>query len=214
MIVKPQRIHPTAIIEKNVEIGEGTSIWDNVHIRPETSIGKECIVGEKSHISYNVKIGNKVKINAFVYICTGVVIEDWVMISAGTVFTNDKFPRSVDPDTGDLISSEPTEETLSTVVRRGVTIGANATVGPGIELGEFSMIGMGAVVTKSVLPYTLAVGNPARIRGYVCQCGKPLATFSQDTKFPSGLLSCNHCRKEYSLHDNHQIRHITSAPAY
>ena len=87
------RIHPTAAIEDGVEIGEGTAIWDSVHIRgPGTSIGSSVIVGEKTYIAYDVNIGNRVKINAFVYICAGVTIEDGVMISAGTIFTNDRFP--------------------------------------------------------------------------------------------------------------------------
>ncbi len=91
------RIHPTAIVEEGVTIGSGTSVWDNVHIRgPETTIGEDCIVGEKSYIAYGVKIGDRVKINAMVYICTAVTIEDGVMISAGTIFTNDRFPARDD----------------------------------------------------------------------------------------------------------------------
>ena len=194
------KIHPTAMIEDDVQIGPGSSVWDNVHIRHHTVIGDDCIIGEKSHIAYNVHIGNKVKINAFVYICTQVVIEDWVMVSAGTVFTNDKFPRAVDPATGEPKTSDPTEETLTTVVRRGVTIGAQATIGPGIQLGKFSMIGMGSVVTRSVMPYTLVVGNPARVRGYVCECGKPLQLFGHDVAQSSTntVYDCSECQQNYT----------------
>ena len=108
------RIHPTAIIEHDVCLGEGTAVWDNVHIRHATRIGDECIIGEKTYIAYGVKIGNRVKINAFVYICTAVTIEDGVMISAGTVFTNDRFPRATTPDLKRLRPSEPDEQTRPT----------------------------------------------------------------------------------------------------
>lgn len=155
-------------------MGKGTCVWDNVHIRHGVKIGKNCIIGEKTYIAYDVKIGNLVKINSYVYICAKVTIEDMVMIAAGTVFTNDKFPRAVTSQMSGLKTSEPTEETLSTYVRKGATIGANVTVGAGIEIGEFAMIGMGSVVTGNILPYQLAYGNPAKPRGYVCKCGMPL----------------------------------------
>ena len=92
------RVHPTALVERDVAIGAGTSIWDNVHVRFGAAIGEECIIGEKTYIAYEVKIGNRVKINAFVYVCNAVTIEDGVMISAGTIFTNDRFPRATTPD--------------------------------------------------------------------------------------------------------------------
>ena len=92
------RIHPTALIEDGVEIGEDTAVWDAVHIRAPSSIGRNCIIGEKSYIAYGVEIGDRVKINAFVYICTAVTIETGVMIAAGTIFTNDRFPRATTPD--------------------------------------------------------------------------------------------------------------------
>jgi len=170
-------VHKTAIIEKNVKIGKGASIWDNVHIREGTIIGENCIIGEKTYIAYGVKIGNLVKINSFVYICTGVVIEDMVMIAAGTVFTNDKYPRSFTSDFKQLQTSKPTNDTLTTIVRKGATIGANVTVGCGIEIGEFAMIGMGSVVTKDVPSYALVYGNPAKIHGRVDEKGKILEKF-------------------------------------
>src|SRR5437870_7375677 len=142
-------IHPTAIIEADVEIGPGTAVWDNVHIRHSTCIGELCLIGEKTYIAYDVRIGNRVKINALVYICTAVTIEDGVMNSAGTIFTNDRFPRATTPDLKRLRPSEPDEHTLPTLVRAGATIGANCTVGSGLEVGRFAMVGMGAVVTRS-----------------------------------------------------------------
>ena len=106
------RIHSTAIVEAGVEIGDGAAIWDHVHIRHGTRIGEDCIIGEKTYIAYDVTVGNRVKVNAFVYICTGVTIEDGVMISAGTVFTNDRFPRAATPDLRSLRPSQPDDDTL------------------------------------------------------------------------------------------------------
>jgi UDP-2-acetamido-3-amino-2,3-dideoxy-glucuronate N-acetyltransferase len=185
-------IHPTAIIDEGVAIGAGTSVWDSVHIRKNTRIGENSIVGEKSYIAYDVCIGNGVKINSFVYICTGVTIEDQVMISAGTIFTNDRFPRAFNPDGQSVKTSDPTDETLETIVRRGVTIGAACTIGPGIELGEYCMIGMGSVVTRSIPPHQLAYGNPAKFRGYVCMCGEPLGKGRQKR------YVCQKCSRTYS----------------
>lgn len=165
------RIHPTAIIEDNVTLGEGTSVWDNVHIRSRAEIGNECIVGEKTYIAYDVKIGNRVKINAMVYICAAVTIEDGVMISASTTFTNDRFPRATFPDLKSLRPSEPDEHTLPTLVREGATIGAGCIIGNDLEIGRWAMVGMGSVVTKSVPDFHLVLGSPARSRGAVCKCG-------------------------------------------
>lgn len=167
-------VHPSALIEAGVEIGPETSIWDNVHIRGPATIGAQCIIGEKTYIAYGVAIGDRVKVNAFVYICTGVTIEDGVMVSAGAVFTNDRYPRATTSDLGTLRSSDPDKDTLPTTVREGATIGAGAIIGPGIDIGRFSMVGMGAVVTKNVPDFALVLGNPARSSGWVCRCGQPL----------------------------------------
>lgn len=196
-VLKKPRIHPTAFIEDGVTIGDGSSIWDTVHIRHGASIGEECIVGEKTYIAYDVKIGNRVKINAFVYICAAVTIEDGVMISAGTVFTNDRFPRATTPDLKTLRSSDPDEETLPTLVREGATIGAQCTIGNDLEIGRFAMVGMGALVTKSVPDFHLVIGAPARSVGYVCRCGKVLAMTAQLER-EKGSLTCQACGLEYA----------------
>src|SRR6478672_8015800 len=159
------KIHPTAIIEDGVSFGEGTSIWDNVHIRHGASLGEECIVGEKSYIAYDVKIGNRVKINAMVYICAAVTIEDGVMISASTIFTNDRFPRATMPDLKTLRPSTPDEHTLPTLVEAGATIGAGCVIGNDLVIGRWSMVGMASVVTRSVPPFHLVLGHPARSVG-------------------------------------------------
>ena len=201
-ISKNSKIHPTAIIEDNVVLGEKTSVWDNVHIRKDTTIGDNCIVGEKTYIAYGVQIGNGVKINSYVYICTGVTIENQVMISAGTVFTNDVLPRAFDADGKSIKTSAPTEETLETLVSQGATIGANCTIGPGIRIGEYAMIGMGSVVTRDVAPYYLVYGNPARSHGLVCTCGLILYKFDQDLPNDNQKLICTRCKRKYNFKDN------------
>ena len=184
-------IHPTAIIEKNVAIGEGTSIWDNVHIRTGASIGEECIVGEKTYVAYDVSIGNRVKINAFVYICNAVTIEDGVMISAGTVFTNDRFPRATTSDLKQLKSSAPDEHTLPTLIREGATIGASCVIGNDLVIGRFAMVGMGSVVTKSVGDFQLVFGNPAKLQGFVCRCGELLSRVGENNGEQVKCKACN-----------------------
>ena len=184
------RIHPTAIIESNVQLGEGTSVWDSAHVRHDAVLGEECIVGGKSMIAYDVRIGNRVKINSNVYICNGVTIEDGVMISAGTIFTNDRFPRATMPDLKQLRSSDPDEHTLATVVREGATIGAGCIVGCNLEIGRWAMIGMGSIVTKSIPDFCLAIGTPARIVGVVCRCGEPVHRFGDHASSASVQATC------------------------
>lgn len=195
------RIHPTALIEEGVQIGDGSSVWDNVHIRHSTQIGDQCIIGEKSHISYDVRIGNMVKINAFVYICTAVTIEDGVMIAAGTIFTNDRFPRATTPDLKSLRTSDPDEHTLATLVRAGSTIGAGSIIGCDLEIGRFAMVGMGSVVTKTVPDFHLVVGSPARTIAYVCRCGEPFARFSSGAHEDFAERACSICGAKYAAHN-------------
>lgn len=197
------RIHPTARIEDGVEIGPGTAIWDHVHVRgPGTRIGAECIVGEKSYIAYGVAIGDRVKLNAFVYVCTAVTIEDGVMVSAGTVFTNDRFPRATTPDLKRLRGSEPDEATRPTRVRAGATLGARCTIGPDLEIGRFAMVGMGAVVTRPVPDFHLVVGHPARSIGCVCRCGEPLLRLEEAGHWPAAVeVACPACALPYRIRD-------------
>jgi acetyltransferase-like isoleucine patch superfamily enzyme len=191
------RVHPTAIIESNVQIGEGTAIWDNVHIRHSVKIGEQCIVGEKSYIAPGVVIGNRVKINAFVYICSAVTVEDGVMLSAGTIFTNDRYPRATTPDLKQLRGSEPDEHTLPTLIREGATIGAGCRIGCDLYVGRFAMIGMGSIVTKSVPDLTLVIGAPARPVGYVCRCGEPLRHIQGDVPMSDGKYACSACARQF-----------------
>jgi UDP-2-acetamido-3-amino-2,3-dideoxy-glucuronate N-acetyltransferase len=193
------RIHPTALVEDGVEIGDGTSVWDAVHIRAPSSIGRNCIIGEKTYIAYGVEIGDRVKINAFVYICNAVTIETGVMIAAGTTFTNDRFPRATTPDLSALRDSGPDEPTYPTLVRAGATIGARSVIGSNLEVGRFAMAGMGSVVTRSILDFHLVLGHPARSVGLVCRCGEPLARSEQRCQDIIATLTCQACGLAYEV---------------
>lgn len=206
----PRFVHPTAIIEENVKIGNGTSIWDNVHIRHGSTIGDDCIVGEKTYIAYDVTIGNRVKINAMVYICNAVTIEDGVMLSAGTTFTNDRFPRAATVDLKHLKPSEPDEHTLPTLVKQGATMGAGCVIGNDLSIGRFAMVGMGALVTKSVEDFHLVLGHPAKPVGCVCRCGQPLLRF-KDMSEPVTTVRCQVCGLSYRV--SHQKVEELDPPA-
>lgn len=202
------RIHPTAIIESDVEIGTSSSVWDSVHIRHSTRIGEQCIIGEKTYIAYGVQIGDRVKINAFVYICNAVTIEDGVMISAGTIFTNDRFPRAATVDLKQLRPSDPDEHTLPTLVREGATIGANCTIGNDLTIGRFAMVGMGSLVTKSVPDFHLVIGHPAKSIGCVCRCGQPLVRFLDSDFTDFQAVACRVCTLKYAI-ENQAVIELT-----
>ena len=204
------RIHPTAIIEDEVRIGSGTSVWDNVHIRHSTTIGAECIIGEKTYIAYGVSIGNRVKINAMVYVCNAVTIEDGVMISAGTIFTNDRFPRATTADLQQLRSSDPDEHTLPTLVQAGATIGAGCTIGNDLVIGRFAMIGMGSLVTKSVPDFHLVIGHPAKSVGCVCRCGQLLLRFSEHDLDKTIAVNCSGCGLGYEV-TKQQVKELSES---
>lgn len=197
------RIHATALVEDGVRIGPRTAVWDNVHVRAPSVIGHDCIIGEKTYIAYGVEIGNFVKINAMVYIPTGVTIADRVLIAAGVIFTNDRYPRAFADGVVGLSTSAPTEDTLSASVEEGVTIGAGARIGPGVVIGAYALVGMGAVVTGDVPAHALVIGNPARIRGWVCICGRPLPSDA-----PDALLPCDHCGRRFGWSDGPEGRMV------
>ncbi len=190
------RIHPTALVEDGVELGDGTSVWDHAHLRGPSRIGRNCIIGGKTYVAYDVELGDMVKLNAFVYVCAAVTIEEGVMVGAHTAFTNDRFPRASDAELTELRSSEPDGHTRPTFVRRGATLGARVVVGSELEIGAWSMVGMGSVVTASVPAHHLVVGNPARTIAYVCRCGEPFRRRS-DPDVESAV--CRSCGRGYRV---------------
>jgi len=176
------RAHPTAVVEEGSAVGEGTSIWHHAHIRSGAVIGQSCNLGKNVYIDAGVRIGNGVKIQNNVSVYHGVDIHDDVFVGPSAVFTNDLRPRAHAADW----------QVTPTVIRTGASIGANATVVCGIEIGENAMVAAGAVVTRTVQPHQLVVGNPARHRGWVCRCG---AVLSRDEVAPS-LLTCEPCQEK------------------
>jgi len=166
------KIHPTAIVDSNVRIGEGTSIWHHVHVRENASLGKNCVVGKNSYIDHQVSLGNNVKIQNNCSVYHGVTIHDGVFVGPHVCFTNDKVPRAVNPD-GTLKSAQAWEVSKTTV-GMGASIGAHSVILPGVSIGSWAMIGAGSVVTKNVPDYALVFGSPAKLAGYVCKCGRKL----------------------------------------
>lgn len=158
-------IHDTAEVSENALIGKGTFIWHHSQVREGVSIGKECILGKGVYIDTKVVIGNNCKIQNYACIYKGVTLEDKVFIGPHVTFTNDMYPRSWLWDNTRL---------TTTTVRKGASIGANATVLCGIIIGKYALVGAGSVVTKNVPAHALVTGNPGTVRGYVCYCGHPL----------------------------------------
>ena len=157
-------VHESSYVDENVSIGSNTKVWHFSHIQSNAIIGKNCSIGQNVNISNNVKIGNGVKIQNNVSIYEGVELEDYVFCGPSMVFTNIKVPRSEFPQRGNEYYSK-------TIVKKSASIGANATIICGVTIGEYSMIGSGAVVTKDVPPYSLVVGNPSKVIGMLDKKG-------------------------------------------
>jgi UDP-2-acetamido-3-amino-2,3-dideoxy-glucuronate N-acetyltransferase len=154
--------HPQALVESR-EIGQGTRIWAFAHVMEGVRLGANCNVGEQCFLESGVVVGDDVVIKNGVALWEGVIVEDRVFLGPSCVFTNDLFPRS-----------KVVSQRLRTRIRKGASIGANATILCGLDIGRYSLIGAGSVVTTNVPDFALVVGNPARLRGYVCRCGEKL----------------------------------------
>ena len=170
--------HPTAEVSDRAKIGKGTKIWHQAQVREGAEIGKDCNIGKGVYVDFNVKIGSRVKIQNYVSVYHGVEIEDDVFIGPAATFTNDKHPRAWLWDESRL---------CHTKIKRAVSIGANSTIVCGTTVGEYAMVAAGAVVTKDVPPHGLVVGVPAKLVGFVCECGEKL---NEEFKCPA-------CGKEY-----------------
>lgn len=185
--------HETAIIDEGCIIGEGTKIWHFSHIMPDCEMGDRCNIGQNVVISPGVKLGKNVKIQNNVSIYTGVECEDDVFLGPSMVFTNVTNPRS---------AVNRRNEYSKTIVKKGASIGANATIVCGHDIGEYAFIGAGAVVTKTIPPYALVVGNPARQIGWMSEYGQRLE-FDTD-----GKAVCSESNEIYSL-ENNSVKKIT-----
>ena len=186
--------HESAYVDEGCEIGAGTKIWHFSHIMSDCVIGEGCNIGQNVVVSPGVKLGRNVKIQNNVSVYTGVVCEDDVFLGPSMVFTNVINPRSA-------VSRK--DEYKQTILRRGASVGANATIVCGNEIGEYAMIGAGAVITKSVLAYALVVGNPARQIGWVSEYGHRLE-FDDE-----GLAICPETGDMYKLEEG-KVRKVES----
>jgi len=173
-------VHETAVVDAGATIGPGTRIWHFVHVMPGAVIGADCVLGQNVYVANGTKIGNRVKLQNNVAVYEGVELGDDVFCGPSMVFTNVVTPRS-------HVSRKA--EFVRTVVKRGASIGANATILCGTTLGEYCFVGAGAVVTRDVPPYALVTGVPARRAGWVCACGVPLKG--------SGAMACASCGQRY-----------------
>ncbi len=174
------KIHPAADVQSK-QIGKGTVIWQFSIVLPKAIIGSNCNINAHCFIENNVVIGNNVTIKCGVYIWNGITIEDNVFIGPNATFINDFLPRS----------KKYPADFLTTIIKKGASIGANCTIAGGIEISKYSMIGAGSVVTKNIPGNTLWYGNPAKLQGYVCNCGEKLNKY----------FVCSNCKNEYMLKD-------------
>jgi len=179
--------HETAVIDEGSTIGKGTKIWHFSHVMPNATIGEKCNLGQNVVVSPDVILGKNVKVQNNVSIYTGVICEDDVFLGPSMVFTNVINPRS---------AVNRKEEFQKTLVEKGASIGANATVICGNSIGQYALIGAGAVITKEVKPYALVVGNPAQQIGWVSEYGHRLH-FNDD-----GIATCPESKKQYQLKDD------------
>ena len=183
---KPYFVHESSCIDQPCTIGRDTKIWHFSHVMRDAEVGDSCNIGQNVVISSGCKVGNRVKIQNNVSVYTGVILEDDVFCGPSMVFTNVVNPRS-------HVSRK--EAFRQTLVQRGATIGANATVVCGIRLGQYSFVGAGAVVTRDVPNHALVYGSPARLNGWVCRCGVKLDL----STLPDSIeqADCSACRQRY-----------------
>jgi UDP-2-acetamido-3-amino-2,3-dideoxy-glucuronate N-acetyltransferase len=187
-------MHPSAVIDAGAEIGKDTKIWHFCHVMADSVIGERCTFGQNVFIAAGVKIGNNVKIQNNVSVYTGVILEDDVFLGPSMVFTNVINPRS---------HVNRQDQYQQTLVKRGASIGANATIICGVTLGEFAFVGAGAVVTRDIPAYGLVYGNPARLVGWMCACGEQLDISSAK---PSDQVRCDSCESVYTLISAREIK--------
>jgi UDP-2-acetamido-3-amino-2,3-dideoxy-glucuronate N-acetyltransferase len=179
-------VHETSIVDKGAQIGQGTKIWHYSHVMSSSRIGNQCVLGQNVFVGAGVKIGHRVKIQNNVSLYEGVILEDEVFIGPSVVFTNVINPRAF---------IERKDEFKSTLVKKGATIGANATIICGRTIGSYALIGAGAVVTKDVPDYALCLGNPSKIVGWVSIAGVKL-------HFKDGKARCPQSQTHYLLEND------------
>ena len=181
-------VHETAVVDPGAEIGEGSQIWHFSHIMGGAKIGKRCKLGQNVFVARGVVMGENCKVQNNVSVYEGVVLEDDVFCGPSMVFTNVKTPRSG-------VLRNTSDDYLGTLVKKGASIGANATIVCGVTIGRYAFVGAGSVVSRDVPDYAMALGVPARVKGYACECGIRLSCSA------AGETVCAECGKRYILDD-------------
>jgi acetyltransferase-like isoleucine patch superfamily enzyme len=184
-------IHPTADVSPEAVIGEGTRIWNDAQVRERARIGRDCILGKGVYVETDVVVGDRCKLQNRASLFKGVTLEDGVFVGPHAVFANDRLPRAINPD-GSLKTDADWTVTPSRV-RHGASIGAGAVVLPGVTIGPWALVGAGAVVTTDVPAHAIVRGNPARIAGWACACGRPLG------RTETHMYYCRECDRPYHL---------------
>lgn len=179
------RIHPTAEVSDQATIGAGASIWHQAQVRERASIGEGCVVGKGVYIGADVSLGRNCKVQNYSCVYEGNTLEDGVFVGPEVVFTNDRYPRAINPDGSLKAASDWDLE--GSVVKFGAAIGSRSVILPGLIIGRWALVAAGSVVTKDVPDHAIVAGNPARPRGWVCVCARPL----------NADLSCPACARTY-----------------
>ena len=191
-------IHATAEVHPSARVGATTNVWRNVQIRDGAVVGEGCNLGKDVYVDSDVVIGSNVKLQNGVYVYKGVTLADGVFVGPNATFTNDKYPRAINPD--GRLKGEEDWTVVPTLVRDGASIGGGAVIVCGVTIGSWAMVAAGALVTKDVPDHGLVLGSPARLVGYVCRCGRPL---EHGEGLPSsgakGGWSCPACGERYDL---------------
>lgn len=191
-------IHPTADVSPRATIGLNVRIWHHAQIREGARIGDNCIIGKDVYIDFDVSVGANSKLQNGVYVYHGATLEDGVFLGPGVILTNDRLPRAINPD--GTLKAATDWQVGPILIRRGASIGAGAVVLPGVTVGEFAMLGAGAIMTRDIPAHGLAYGNPARLHGYACSCGQILAVRQPSTAgSKANLWVCPTCGQSYQF---------------
>lgn len=181
-------IHKTATVEEEVYIGEGTRVWHQAQIRRGSRIGTNCIIGKSAFIDFDTEIGNNCKIQNHSLIYHKTILENGVFIGPNVCLANDKTPRAINPD-GTLKKGDDWEAS-ETLIKKGAALGASTVVTPGVTIGSWAMSGSGSVITKNIPDHALVYGNPARVKDFVCKCGKKLQKIGENNEVVVTKCSC------------------------
>jgi UDP-2-acetamido-3-amino-2,3-dideoxy-glucuronate N-acetyltransferase len=189
------KVHPTADVSHQAQIGEGTQIWHQAQVREGARLGRYCILGKGVYVDFDVQIGDHCKLQNGASIYHGATLEDGVFVGPGVILTNDRSPRAINPD-GSL-KTDADWVVGRILIKRAASLGAGSVVLPDVTIGKFALVGAGAVVTRDVPDHGLVMGNPARLVGYVCRCGLRLISCSLEGAWEQ--FRCTACNESYRL---------------